>query len=49
MPIPADEMIEAMYRVGRMLPRQLRETAMGGTAATPTAKEIAKELLGNSK
>ncbi len=46
MPIPADEMIEAMYRVGRMLPCQLRETAMGGTAATPAAKEIAKKLLG---
>ncbi|NLW17871.1 MAG: L-serine ammonia-lyase, iron-sulfur-dependent, subunit alpha [Firmicutes bacterium] len=42
--IPADEVIEAMYRVGRMLPVELRETALGGIAASKTAKEIAKQL-----
>lgn len=35
-PIPFDEMSDAMYRVGRALPMELRETAMGGNAATPT-------------
>ncbi len=42
--IPPDEMIDAMYRVGQMLPAPLRETALGGIAATPTAKEIARRL-----
>ncbi len=35
-PIPFDEMSEAMLRVGRNLPVELRETAMGGCAGTPT-------------
>ena len=35
--IPFDEMLEAMYRVGRRLPAELRETALGGCAATPSA------------
>lgn len=34
--IPFDEMADAMYQVGTCLPAKLRETAMGGTAATPT-------------
>ena len=36
-PIPFDEMLEAMYSVGKRLPAELRETARGGCAATPTA------------
>lgn len=35
-PVPFDEMVDAMYRVGRSLPFELRETAMGGNASTPT-------------
>lgn len=35
--IPFDEMLEAMYRVGRRLPAELRETALGGCATTPSA------------
>ena len=35
-PIPFDEMAEAMFRVGKSLPFELRETAMGGCAGTPT-------------
>ena len=35
--IPFDEMLAAMYRVGIRLPVELRETALGGCAATPTA------------
>ena len=35
--IPFDEMLDTMYNVGRHLPVELRETALGGCAATPTA------------
>lgn len=38
--ISFDEMLEAMYRVGRKLPSELRETALGGCAATPTACKL---------
>jgi L-serine dehydratase len=36
--IPADEVIEAMGQIGRLMPRELRETSLGGLAVTPTAK-----------
>ncbi len=42
--IPADEAIAAMYKVGRQLPPELRETAAGGVAVTPTGKKLHKEL-----
>lgn len=35
--IPFDEMVQAMYHVGRSLPFELRESALGGCAATPSA------------
>lgn len=44
-PIPADEVIEAMYKVGKLLPVQLRETAMGGIAATETGKAIEEKIF----
>lgn len=34
--IPFDEMADAMYHVGCSLPVELRETALGGNAGTPT-------------
>lgn len=37
--IPLDEMIDAMYTVGKKLSAELRETALGGCAATPSACE----------
>lgn len=37
--IPLDEMIDTMYTVGKKLPAELRETALGGCAATPSACE----------
>jgi len=43
--IPFDEMIEAMYRVGRGLPVELRETALGGSAATPTGCQLCKKIF----
>ncbi len=44
-PIPTDEVIEAMYKVGKLLPVQLRETAMGGIAATDTGKAIEARIF----
>lgn len=35
--IPFDEMLNAMYIVGKRLPAELRETAQGGCATTPSA------------
>ena len=35
--IPFDQMLDAMVAVGRRLPVELRETALGGCAATPSA------------
>lgn len=35
--IPFDEMLGIMYKVGRTLPGELRETALGGCALSPSA------------
>lgn len=35
--IPFDEMLQVMYTVGKRMPAELRETALGGCAATPSA------------
>lgn len=35
--IPADEVIAAMNAIGHAMPRQFKETALGGLAITPTA------------
>lgn len=37
--IAADEVIEAMYKVGKLMPVQHRETSLGGIAVTASAKE----------
>ena len=47
--IPADQVVEAMYRVGRQLPMELRETAMGGIAATEAGRGYAKRLAGETQ
>jgi L-serine dehydratase len=39
-PIPFDEVADAMAMVGRSLPPSLRETALGGLAATPTGRDL---------
>ena len=44
MVIPTDEVVEALRTVGRSLPGTLRETALGGLAATETGRKIAKQL-----
>lgn len=42
--IPLDEVIQAMYQVGTMLPRELRCTGLGGVAVTGTGRAIKKRL-----
>ncbi|HSH35194.1 L-serine ammonia-lyase, iron-sulfur-dependent, subunit alpha [Schnuerera sp.] len=43
--VPFDEVVDAMYRVGKAMPESLRETALGGIAATPTGEELKRRLL----
>lgn len=38
--IPLDEMIAAMYSVGKRIPAELRETALGGCAVTPAGCQM---------
>jgi L-serine dehydratase len=47
--IPFDEVVEAMYEVGKSLPESLRETGLGGIAATKTAKEVVEKIRENWK
>src|SRR5438477_5043695 len=42
--IPMDEIVEAMVRIGRALPRGLKETAEGGLATTVTGCESGQRL-----
>ncbi|MDD9147098.1 MULTISPECIES: L-serine ammonia-lyase, iron-sulfur-dependent, subunit alpha [unclassified Sporolactobacillus] len=46
--IPCDEVIGAMYQVGRMMPAAFRETAQGGLAATPSGKKLKNEIFGRT-
>ena len=39
-----DEVVIAMRNVGRMMNPDLRETARGGLAATPTAQKITEKI-----
>lgn len=43
--IPFDEVIDTMYDVGRSIPRELRETALGGIAAAPTACKMCSNIF----
>ena len=47
--IPVDEVIEAMGDVGRRLPEECRETALGGLAATPTGRAVKERMAGSKK
>lgn len=44
--VPFDETVEAMYKVGKTLPMELRETALGGVAATCTGCSLTKKIFG---
>ncbi|EOT43936.1 MULTISPECIES: L-serine ammonia-lyase, iron-sulfur-dependent, subunit alpha [Enterococcus] len=43
--IPPDEVVAAMYQVGRQMPSIFKETAEGGLAMTPTAQRLQKEIF----
>ena len=42
--IPTDQVIDAMREVGEKMDVSLRETGMGGLAATPAGQEIVKSM-----
>ncbi|MBC5635923.1 L-serine ammonia-lyase, iron-sulfur-dependent, subunit alpha [Ornithinibacillus sp. BX22] len=44
--IPCDEVIGAMYRIGRQMPVSLRETGEGGLADTPTGRFLKEKIFG---
>ncbi|MDO5094918.1 MAG: L-serine ammonia-lyase, iron-sulfur-dependent, subunit alpha [Peptostreptococcaceae bacterium] len=45
-PIPFDETVSAMYSVGRALPFELRESALGGLAGTPAGCSLSCKIFG---
>ncbi|MBA4544048.1 MULTISPECIES: L-serine ammonia-lyase, iron-sulfur-dependent, subunit alpha [Thermoactinomyces] len=47
--IPTDEVIGAMFKIGQMMPVALKETALGGLAATPTGQELERKIFGAGK
>ena len=47
--IPFDDAVAAMYKVGTGLPEELRETALGGCAATPTGKALQEKVFGKKE
>ncbi|MFD2044680.1 L-serine ammonia-lyase, iron-sulfur-dependent, subunit alpha [Ornithinibacillus salinisoli] len=44
--IPCDEVIGAMYRIGKAMPSTLRETGEGGLADTPTGRLLKEKIFG---
>lgn len=47
--IPADEVVDAMHRIGMTMPSTLKETALGGLAATPTGRALEARIFGVSQ
>ena len=41
--IPFDEVVDAMYAIGKAMPQSVRETSKGGLAVTPTGMRMKKE------
>lgn len=44
--IPADEVIDTMYKIGMAMPVSLKETAIGGLADTPTGRSLENKIFG---
>lgn len=42
--VPVDEVIDAMGEVGRHMPMEYRETALGGLANTPTGRAVKEKM-----
>jgi L-serine dehydratase len=47
--IPCDEVIDAMYKIGQSMSMDLKETAGGGLAATPTGRALQAKIFGFSQ
>ncbi|NME83934.1 L-serine ammonia-lyase, iron-sulfur-dependent, subunit alpha [Clostridium sp. SM-530-WT-3G] len=47
--IPFDDAVSAMYKVGKSIPSELRETALGGIAITKTGLELNEKVFGKDK
>lgn len=47
--VPFSEMSDALLKVGRRMPRELKETALGGCAATPTGCAYKCGIFGGCK
>ncbi|EYB66905.1 L-serine dehydratase, iron-sulfur-dependent subunit alpha [Deinococcus phoenicis] len=47
--IPPDEVVTAMAQVGRLMPAELRETAEGGLAQTPTGLAVTARMEGRQE
>lgn len=47
--IPFDDAVSAMYKVGKSLPSELRETAMGGIATTKEGLGLKEKVFGKDK
>ena len=45
--IPVDEVIDCMGDVGSRIPMEMRETALGGLAATPTGLYVKAQMKHN--
>lgn len=43
--IPFDDTVSAMYKIGKQMPCELRETAMGGLAVTETGIKLRKQVF----
>ncbi|MGL5439914.1 MAG: L-serine ammonia-lyase, iron-sulfur-dependent, subunit alpha [Filifactoraceae bacterium] len=46
--IPFDQVVEAMYKVGKSLPFELRESALGGMAGTLTGCSLCQKIFPNN-
>lgn len=47
--IPFDEVVDAMYAIGKAMPQSVRETSKGGLAVTPTGIRMKKETRGGEE
>lgn len=47
--IPFDDTVASMYKIGKGLPSELRETALGGLAVTPCGLKLKEKALAGDK
>ncbi|WP_040210302.1 L-serine ammonia-lyase, iron-sulfur-dependent, subunit alpha [Clostridium polynesiense] len=47
--IPFDDVVSAMYKIGKAMPAELRETALGGCAATNRGIILSKKIFDKNK